>query len=202
VHAGYGHNHGEYANGDQAGADYEVIDIGVDFSRAFSLSRRTTFAFATSTSVSKSSQTDRKEFRFNGSLNLSKRFRRTWSATLGAVRDTAFVPGFTEPLFTDTVTASLGGMFTKRLEWIAYASGGKGSYAFSGTSGFNSTTAATRLGIALGKHLSAYGQYLAYWYEIPQGVTIFAVPSRMARQTVAVGLSVYFPIYEDVRKSQ
>jgi hypothetical protein len=199
VHAGYENYQGEYHAIDQSGAENKVIDAGIDFNRAFSLSRRTTFAIATSTSLVKDSRSTDTRFRLNGQLSLAKQFRRTWSATISATRSTEFVPGFIEPLFFG---ASISGMFTKRLDWLAYASGGQGEYAFSRSSGFNSLTASSRLRIALGKHISAYGQYIAYWYEIPPGVTTFDLPSRTARQSVAAGLSVYVPIYDHVRKAK
>lgn len=199
VHAAYARSNAKFHTIDTADAENRIIDAGVDFNRAFSLARRTTFAFSTSTSVAKDSNSTESRFRLNGAASLSKQFRRTWSAVLSATRETAFVPGFAEPLFSDSAAASLSGMFSKRLDWLAYVSGGQGEYAFSRTSGFHSLTASSRLRVALGRHISTYGQYIAYWYEIPPGVTTLNLPSRSARQSVAVGLSIYVPLYEHTR---
>ena len=77
VHAGYGREH--VIQHGELGQDYdnERIDIGVDFTRSFSMARRTMFGFSTSTTLTKT-DTSPREFRLNGHAFLSKHFRRTW----------------------------------------------------------------------------------------------------------------------------
>jgi len=203
VHAAYGQSHIDQRGDGRTDYERALIDIGVDYNRQFSIARRTTIGFRAATSLLRDSH-DESRFRVNGGVNLSKQFRRTWSLTIDASRETSFIPGFFEPLFSNNVGIFLGGMFTKRLDWTMSASAGQGTSAFSSNSGFRTAAAASRLSFALGKHLSAYGQYIAYWYELPRDSITFGIPlpSRSARQVVAVGLSLYLPVYQNTRPSR
>jgi hypothetical protein len=198
VHAAFGREYVDQNAGGLTSYEHEIIDVGLDFNRQFSVARRTTLGFTTSTSIIKDASNDSR-FHINGSVNLSKQFRRTWSASLQASRETSFVPGFIEPLLSDTVGASLNGMFTKRLDWSAKASGGRGQYGFSNTSGFNTVAATTRLSFALGRHVSVFGQYYLYQYEVPPNAMTLDVPGHLARQVGSIGVSLYVPLYEKVR---
>ena len=201
VHAGYSQEHIDLQAPDRLDYDSALIDIGVDFNRQFSVARRTTLAFYTSTAVAKRDGAE-KEFRVNGGVSLSKSFRRTWYAGVQATRSTAFVPGFVEPLYSDTVSASLGGMFSTRFDFAAMVSAARGQSVFSDVSGFTSYTGTSQLTFALGKHVGVYGSYLTYWYEVPENFFTFSVPGLMARQVVSAGLHFYLPVYEKVRQGQ
>jgi hypothetical protein len=200
LHAGYGREHADQQGPEGRDFDNEIIDVGVDFNREFSVARRTTLGLATSTSFIQNDSSSDREFRMNGSVSLSKHFRRTWHAMVEARRDTSFVPGFVEPLFSDTVAASVGGMFSERIDWMASVSGGKGQYAFSGSSGFETVSATSRLSIALSRHLGLYAQYVAYGYEVPKDATTLDLPDRLARQVIAVGFQAYLPVYNKTRQ--
>jgi len=197
VYAGYGHEHAVQSGVGGQEFDNETIDIGIDYRRTFSLSRRTTFGFSTSTSVLKTG-TSAREVRVNGGVILTKYFRRTWRAAAHATRATSYVPGFYEPLYSDTVGVSLGGMFSTRLEWVISADAGRGEAAFSNTSGFNTVTASSKLTFALSRYVGLYGQYSAYGYEIPENSNALGLDDRLARQAISVGLTAYIPLYKKV----
>ena len=201
VHAGYGRDRTKSLSAPSSIFEHEVVDIGVDFNRSFSVARRTTLGFSTSTSIIKQDGRDQ-QVRVNGDIVFTKFFRRTWRAAAQAGRSTEFVPGFIEPVFSDFIGASLSGMFSTRLDWLSSVSAGRGQYAFSGTSGVNNATATSRLRVALSKHLDVFGQYLAYWSEIPRGSTTLDLPVRTSRQMVSVGVSAYIPVYKKVRAGQ
>jgi hypothetical protein len=78
----------------------------------------------------------------------------------------------------------------------------RGESSFSNASGFSTFSALSQLSLALGKHVSTYASYTAYFYEVPADALTVAVPGRMARQMVSVGLNFYVPIYEKVRRGQ
>jgi hypothetical protein len=199
VRAGYGREH--VTQHGELGQDYdsETIDVGVDFTRSFSLARRTTFGFSTSTSLIKTGTSPR-EFRLNGSAFLAKHFRRTWHAAAHFSRATSFLPGFYEPLYSDSVGVSLGGMFSNRLDWGFSADAVKGESAFTETSGFNSVRAASTLTFALNRYLGLRGQYAAYGYEIPENSNVLGLSDRLSRQTIWVGVSAYIPVYKKMGK--
>ena len=201
VHAGYGQEHIDLQAPDRLDYGSALIDAGLDFNRAFSIARRTTLGFSTTTSVMKRDGAEN-EFRVNGGVSLAKFFRRTWHASLQANRATLFLAGFTEPLNTNTVSASLGGMFSTRLDFVAFASAARGESSFSHTSGYETLNGTARLSMALGKQVSAYVSYFAYSYDVPAGAFTLSVPGRMARQVIAAGLSFYVPVYQKVRRDQ
>ncbi len=199
VHASYGREHEDQRGAQARDYDQEIIDVGVNFNRALSLARRTTLAFATSSSIIKEPSGQR-QFRVNGNVVLMKFFRRTWRASAYASRDTSFVPGFFEPLFSDTAGVSLGGLFTKRIEWTMNAAGGLGQAGFSDNKGFKTMTASTRLSVALNRHLGLFGQYVAYGYELPKNSNALGLSDRLARHAVSVGLTTYIPVYNKTRQ--
>lgn len=201
VHAGYGQEHIDLLSPDRVDYDTALIDAGIDFSREFSVARRTTLQFNTSTSVVQY-QGAKGEFRVNGGVSLSKFFRRTWQATAQASRSTQFVPGFTEPLYANTVSAYLSGMFSTRLEFVAGVSAARGESSFSNATDYATYSGVSQLTFALAKHVGAYASYTAYWYEVPANAFTVTVPGSLARRMVSVGLTFYLPVYEKVRQGQ
>jgi hypothetical protein len=199
VHASYGQEHIDLQAPDRLDYDSTLIDVGVDFSRAFSVARRTTLGFNTSTALVKQDGSEG-EFRINGGVSLAKFFRRTWHASVQFTRATSFIPGFTEPLYSDTFTAGLGGMFSRRINFTAMASASRGQSVFSDASGFATFTGTSQLSFALGKRISAYGSYFTYWYEVPPDAFTLTVPATMARQVVSAGLRFYVPVYNKERR--
>jgi len=201
VHAAYGQEHVDLQSPDRFDYDSALIDAGIDFSKAFSVARRTTLGFHTTTSIMKRDGAEN-EFRVNGGVSLAKFFRRTWHTAVQWNRDTSFLAGFYEPLNTDTLSASLGGMFSKRLNFVVIGSAARGESTFSHTSGYETLNANARLSLALGRHVSVYASYFAYSYEVPANAFTVPVPGQMARQVIAAGLNFYIPVYKKVRQDQ
>ena len=201
VHASYGQDQVDLQAPDRLDYESTLIDVGVDFNRAFSVARRTTLGVYTSTAFIKQDGSEG-EFRINGGVSLAKFFRRTWNASVQLTRATSFIPGFAEPLYSDTFTAGLGGMFSRRINFTAMASASRGQSVFSDASGFATYTATSQLSFALGRHISAYGSYFTYWYEVPADAFTLTIPGTMARQVVSAGLRFYLPVYNHERQGQ
>jgi hypothetical protein len=201
VHASYGRHFVDVRGPNRRDYEGASIDAGVDYNKAFSIARRTTLRFNTATSVVKYPGVN-SEFRVNGGVSLSKSFRRTWQASAAFNRATSFVPGFFEPLYTDSVGASLGGMFSRRVQFSTGISAARGESAFSDTTGFSTYSASATLSFAIFKNMSAYTSYATYWYEVPPNAITLTVPGTMARQIVSVGINLYVPVYEKVRQGQ
>lgn len=201
VHAGYGREYVDVRDPDRRDYDSAVIDVGVDYNKQFSIARRTTVRFNTATSVVKYPGVNG-EFRVNGGVSIAKHFRRTWQASAQFNRATSFVPGFVEPLYYDSLGASLGGMFSTRLQFSSSISTARGESTFSDTTGFSTVAASSSLSIAITKYVSAYTSYMTYWYEVPPNAITLNVPGTMARQVVSAGFSIYVPVYEKVRQGQ
>ena len=201
AHAGYGREEIDSVNLTGTAYVHETVDLGLDFSHAFSLARRTTLGFATSTSIIKQTGYDQ-QFRLNGNVTFARFFKRTWSVGASASRSTEFTPGFVEPLYTDSAGAYVSGMFGQRVNFGASVGGGRAEYAFTGTSGFDTVSATTQLSFALNRYLETYVQYVAYLSEVPSGTTTLRLPTRTGRQLVSVGIGTYIPIYKKVRQGK
>jgi hypothetical protein len=198
VHAGYGRERGRHSTLPDALFVYELVDIGVDFNRQLSVSRRTTLAFSTVTSAVKRTLTGRR-YRLNGHANLTTHFGRTWRASAGVSRDTEFLPGFFEPLFTDAVTGMVDGMFSKRAEWMATISAGKGTFGFDNDGRYTTGHTLTRLNLAITRRLGLFAEYSIYYHKLPPTPTAFVMPGQVARQAFAVGFNTWIPILNKVR---
>jgi len=133
---------------------------------------------------------------------LERLFKRTWSVGASASRNTEFAPGFVQPLYTDSAGAWVSGMFSKRVDFSASVGGGRGEYAFTGTSGFQTVSATSQVSFALNRYFEAYGQYVAYLSDVPSGTTTLRLPTHTGRQLVSVGIGAYVPIYRKVRQGK
>jgi hypothetical protein len=198
VHAGYGRERIRQSALPDASFIYELIDVGIDFNRQLSLSRRTSLAFTTETAAVKRPLTGRR-YRLNGHASLTKHFARTWRASAGVTRNTEFIPGFFEPLFTDAVNAMFSGMLSMRAEWQTTFSAGKGRFGFDNDGRYTTSHMTSRLNWALTRHLGIYGQYSVYYYKLPPTPTGFVLPNQLSRQAFAVGLNTWIPILNKVR---
>ena len=178
---------------------HEVFDIGVDLAREISIARRTAFSFTTQTSMIRETGGERR-YRLNGGVSLTRGFRRTWAASIAATRNTEFLPGFLEPVFTDGASASLSGMFSDRLEWTAAVGASRGEVGFEGLGDFVSYTGTSRLSAALTRRLGLYAEYAYYHYDLPPGSTTILLLPQQSRQSVSVGFSAYVPLFTRVRE--
>jgi hypothetical protein len=201
-HAGYGYSTASYRQQDLAQRRIHNIDVGVDYGRALSVSRRTTLTFSTgSAAVAQGNKfTDsadgRFAYRFIGSANLRHEIGRTFSANVGYRRSVDFHEGFNEPFLSDAVTASYGGLLSRRLEFNSSADYAIGSVGLGHVdNGYSSASASAGLKYALSRKLAVYGRYVYYRYHFDSAVALDPrfVPA-LDRQGVRVGLTASFPI--------
>lgn len=183
-------------------ADYlhEYLDIGVDFSRQLSVARRTSVAFNTQTSMIKRPETGR-SYRLNGAVSLATLFGRTGSATLSVSRNTEFMPGFIEPLYSAGVNGSISGMPSLKTEWQTTVSAGRGRFGLEAPDDFLTASLMSRFNYALTSKFGVYAQYAAYYYEQPPATSssmVFLL-GQVSRQAVTVGINTWFPLINKVR---
>ncbi len=198
VHAAYGRERIHQTVLPEAEFTHEVFDIGVDFNRQFSFWRRTSFSITTQTSAVKRPITGRR-YRLNGNATLAKQFARTWRASAGVSRNTEFVAGFVEPLMSDAFTAMISGMVSRRTEWLANVSAGKGRFGFDGGERVLTGQLSSRLNFAITRHIGVFGQYALYHFDHPSGAAAILLPSRVSRQAFTVGINTWVPILNRVR---
>lgn len=116
-----GYDYGTMRYGGPFGAALNTFDIGLDFDRALSFSRRTTVRFTTGTALITAkgldaTQTDqsRTEFRLLGSANLKHYIGRSWVVDANYARDVQILDGLRTPYFTDGFTAGISGRLGAR----------------------------------------------------------------------------------------
>ena len=212
---GYSHSVSRYASlrlgYEQQDTDYSTFeavakrrytqrnyDVGVDYSRPLSLSRRTTFSFGTGSAV----LDDGEESFFNvsGNASLSHRIGRTWEANVIYARGFGTVAGFVEPTFADSVNANLEGNLNSRLTLTAtggFANGNVGVPAVSNP--FHSFQATTRLEWTVQRDRTAiYGNYYYYGYEYDEDTpTVVPMSNQIGRHGVRAGLMFRFPLIRE-----
>jgi len=184
---------------------HEVIDLGVDFERPLSLSRSTTLAFTTETSMFRRPGEDR-HYRLNGRVLLNSRLRRTWQVSLSATRLTEFMPGFVEPLFSDNVGASVTGLFSRRVEAIFTGTAGRGVFGIdaAGPRGghFMLANGTTQLNVAVTRRLGLFVQHGFHFFELPPGASTIAPLDRLTRHTYVVGITAWIPLLTQERDAR
>ena len=161
------------------------------------LARRTSFSFSTKPSILRQSGAD--SFRLNGDAQVSRGFRRTWSAQLAYARSTEFVAGFTGPLFSDAVTASVGGLIAPRAEWSSMVGASSGEVGSGEGRTFVTYSGNTRLTVGMTRRLGAYGQYTFTHYNLPTGLTAFEIRPRLSRHSASAGISMWLPLATETR---
>lgn len=203
-HAGYGYRVAQYdLTATRRPLASHDIDLGVDYSRALSLSlsRRTTLSLGSGSSVivrDRVEEEHRTSYRLLlvGNVLLSHDIGRSWYANAGYHRGLRFVEGFSDPLIADSVTGGVGGYLGRRINVVAGAAHTRGTVGLTnqrrGHSGSNATA---RIQFALFRYLALYSQYVYYRYHFQEGVDLppgFA--PALERQGVRVGLSAWFPL--------
>lgn len=140
-------------------------------------------------------------FAINGGATLSRSIGRSWGASLGYVRDTHYMLGFTDLITTDSANAGIGGPLTRRLQFSAGAGAARGQQVFSPARGdLVSYTASTRLSFALFTHLAVYSQASYYRFSIPSDFTNFGFVPNLNRRSASVGLSTWLPLIKAPRQ--
>jgi hypothetical protein len=110
-----------------------------------------------------------------------------------------FEIGFLEPVLSDTVQLSLGGMLNHRVRWTSSVSGARGQVGFTGHAEYTWYTAASSLSIAIRRQIAAFAQYAYYIYDVPAvTVALFTFP-HFERQTVSAGVTFFLPVFSSTR---
>jgi hypothetical protein len=204
---GYTYRHGQYGFVEsESDATLHDLDIGVDYNRPLSSSRRTHIDFGTGSAIvntpfeggnTTSGQLDeRKQYRLVGRLGLTHDMGRTWRARVAYNRSFGLVQGFPEPVFSDGVSVSTTGFVNRRVEIMAFGAystgeigqvtlGGRGLDAYSGTA---------RIQYGINRLLAVSSEAFYYRYEIGPGVNLptGVLPFR-DRSGVRGGLTLWLP---------
>lgn len=200
---GYTYRRGQYQGGLRPVE--HGIDIGLDYDKPLSRSRRTTVSFSVGTTVLQGplpgvgdpgDASDRRQFRVQGRATLNHDMGRTWRAQVNYSRGLGLIEGLGEPVFTDGVTVTVGGLMTRRFDFLSTAAYTTGEAALAGTAPqFSTYTGTARLRYALTRTWAAYAEYVYYFYEFnPELRVLPGVPRGLERNGVRVGLTLWVPL--------
>jgi hypothetical protein len=176
------------------------IDAGVDYSRAISLSRRTMFAFSTGSAMQVSDRLEavsdpRTRFHFIGSARLIHEIGRTWTAAAAYRRSLNLREGFDQPLITDAVTSTLGGLVTRRLNLSVSAGWVRAAGTLDGRTAYDAITASTQAQYALNRFLAVFARYFYYDYEFADVAALDpSLGPSAQRNGVRVGVTTTLPL--------
>jgi hypothetical protein len=195
LRAGYYRYEGIYERPNARHTVAESINVGVDYSKPLSITRKTSLQFGTGTAVAENLSGER-TFRATGAAALAHQIGRSWSARADYRRGVGYLEGINEPTFYDSAGASVGGLVSSRVELSTAAQYFRGSSSLRSTEPpFDTYSAWVRMRTALNRSLAVYAEYFFYHYDFDQpAVQIVGVPSRYSRQGARVGLSLWVPL--------
>ena len=210
---GYVYRQGQYGfTGTSAAVGIHDIDIGVDYNRALSLTRRTTFDFSTGSALITAPLTDTAltaaasnelQFRLVGQVGLTHEMGRTWRARVGYNRGVGFSEAFAQPVVADGVNVSLTGFASRRVDVSMNGSFTTGEVGLGrpvamsslSNSSFEAWNVSARTRYALGSMWAIYGEYFYYSQDLGTAVIVpSGVPSVLERQSIQVGLTLWVPL--------
>jgi hypothetical protein len=182
------------------------VDVGITSSRPLSATRRATFSFSLGSSALEmpdslvtGTQDGRLStvYRVAADMSAGYEFNRTWVARATYRRGLDYVPSLTVPVFGDSISASLEGLFTRRADFNLSGAYSNGKSALRGLSTYSTYTGDVRLRYAFSRHWAVFTEYLYYFYDFT-GASILLLPPGtspgLERNGVRVGLTLWAPV--------
>jgi hypothetical protein len=190
---GYAYVEGNHAAG--LGTRIHNVDIGIDYRRPLSRTRRTFVSFNTGSTIAESEVTGRR-IQAIGAASLVHHMRRTWTAIVEYRRRVHYLDGFDRPLFGDAFTAGFNGLLTRRMELVVRTSYTSGTVGLSARAPrFESTVGSVRLRRGLSRRLAGYAEALYYHYAFDEAAPRPpGIPGTFDRIAFRCGLSWWVPL--------
>jgi hypothetical protein len=201
LRAGYRFQQAWY-NGGQQRPVRHVINVGANFTRNLSFSRRTSVAFNTGTVAAGDADLDgRTRVRAIGSAMLVHELGRTWNARLTYLRDLTFSEVWPEPVVHDSLALGIDGLISRRLQFNAAARASDGRSGLGRSAGgFNWGVASAGIGFALSRHASLGARYSYYVHRFDEAVRLApGVPPVVDRHSAGVYLTIWAPLVQQAR---
>lgn len=189
----------ENLRGEQSPRTYN-LDLGMNYSRPLSFSRRTRVSFASgATGVSNRNQDV--QYRAIGNAGVTHEFGRSWTAGASYDRNVQFVPTFVDPLFSDGVTVGVQGRVTRTSGAQLSATWSKGTVGIpSDDNDYATTSFSAQYRHGITRTLGAYAEYIFFDSTFGSGVELpRLVPGSQRRQGIRVGVSFQVNVYRDGR---
>jgi hypothetical protein len=181
------------------------IDMGVDYARPLSFSRRTMFRLSTGSSVvmpnekavaAPGSPQEARHAFATGTVTLVHEIGRTWNAALSLQRAIQFMEGFAEPVLSTATILGVHGYLNRRIDVTLNGSYSRGAVGVATRDSDFATTAVTaQLRTALTRRFAVYVEPLYYRYDFGPAAELPAgVPPLLDRRGVRFGLMTSLPL--------
>jgi hypothetical protein len=199
--AEYHYRTGEYGFQGLGTTSEHGLDVGVEYSRPLSATRRASFGLRGGSStiglpegaVAVGATVDRR-FLANGEARFTYQFGRTWEARARYTRGLQYVGQLAQPVFADGVNVGLDGLFNRRLDFQmsgGYSNGGEALTIDSPR--FNTYTGDIRLRYAITESLATFVEGYLYVYDFRRATPLLGLPPEFRRDGVRVGLTLWVP---------
>ena len=169
-------------------------EIGLDFLRALSLTRRTSLTFGIGMEATAYNQVTR--LIAVGNARVVHEIGRSW--TVGAVyrRGTYFVETLPEPVTGNSASAQVNGLITRRLQLSGVVSGSFGQMGPGAARHYDSYRGSISLSSAITRHMNVGVDYGYYHYLFDDIVVLEPGLARdINRQTIRGHVSFWAPIW-------
>jgi hypothetical protein len=206
LRTGYARQQSEYA-GRLGEYVYETYDIGLDFQKALSVSRRTTLAFATGGSAFQDvgDNAGNRRYYVTGGARLNHEIGRSWLASAAYDRSVQFIDALLQPTLTDSFSGGVNGLISRQLEFSSGVQGSIGRIGFgdqtTNRGSFDTYQAFASLAYALSRWASVNASYSYYQYRFD---SITLLPTGIARnfdrQSVRANLNLWAPLMNRTRR--
>ena len=198
VRLGYTYSEAQYS--EDVYVPHHGINAGLNYSRALSISRRTTLSFGTGSSATSSE--GNLDVQVTGNANLTHELGRSWSAWASYNRNVSFHEMWQQPVMSDGVTVGLGGLLTRRLQFSAGARAALGTVGVrSNSPGFDNVSAGSTLSYAVARFMNVGVTYSYYHHRFDAGVALPAgIPGSLDRHGVRGSVSLWAPLMSRVRR--
>jgi hypothetical protein len=197
---GYQYRTGDFGYGiaESGTATEHSLDVGVEYVRPLSATRRMTFSLGLGPSVTDTPTLRRlglgndRRVGVRGDVAFMYQFNRTWETWASYERGLQYIPELASAVNTDGISATVGGLFSPTMDFSASAAYSSGVPAgFRSASSFDTYTASVRLRRAITSTLAVNAEYLYYFYDFGPVALPTGVPSSMERNGVRVGLTLW-----------
>jgi hypothetical protein len=198
--AGYFYTRALYSVQDRR-VDSHQFDVGVDFNRALSISRRTSVSFSTGTSAVTQADGNGTRLRATGTASLEHEIGRTWTAALNYRRGMQFMDAWPEPVFSDSLTVTFGGLLTRRLQFSANGRAATGEVGVGNSSGFGAYHGGATLSYALSRYANVGIAYSRYHHRFDESAALApGFGPSIDRQRVVAQVSLWAPLFHRARR--
>lgn len=196
---GYGYSKALYGSGrDNFGS--HLIDVGFDYDRGLSISRRAKISFGSGTTASRRLGSEIR-MHVTGSAGFSYEIARTWNAAISYNRGLQFVDTWPEPIFSDAVIAGVSGLLNSRTQLSVSARGLEGRGYDENVGKGRTYSGVAGLSVAITRHISTGITYAYYRHKFTSGTVLApGFPNEFDGQTIRASVSVWAPLFQSARR--